>query len=87
MDFYNSRFALLFMRKGHKSWAITLGPVTFYSVPEYQVSTIWRKHEDCHKRQWRRYWYIGFAVLYLYYMARYGYQNNPFEIEALKAES
>ncbi|BCS53298.1 hypothetical protein [Geobacter sp. SVR] len=86
MDIYNSKFALLFKPKGTERWAITLGPTTLYSVPQEQVSVSWRKHEECHKRQWKRLWYIGFLVLYLWYHFTKGYQKNPFEIEARKEE-
>ena len=85
MNVYNSRFALLFAPEGKVKWAITIGPITFYSVPTWVVDEGWKRHEDCHKRQWRQYWYIGFAALYLYYQVRHGYQNNPFEIEARAA--
>lgn len=64
------------------NWAITLGQVTFYSCPKEQVTDPWHKHEDYHKRQWKQYWYIGFAVLYLYELWQNGYWNNRFEVEA-----
>ncbi len=87
MDIYNSRFARLFALNGSRDWAITLGQVTFYSTPREQVTPAWRRHEDRHKQQWRRYWYIGFAILYLWYRVLYGYHNHPLEIEARAAET
>ena len=29
--------------------------------------------------------YVKFTVKYLYYLARYGYRQNPYEIDARKA--
>lgn len=86
MNIYNSRFALLFAPKGKIRWATTMPWGTHYSVPANEVSPSWRRHEGCHKRQWRRYWYLGFAVLYLWYRWRYGYERNPLEVEARAAE-
>lgn len=44
-------------------------------------------HERCHVKQMWRGWLVGFAVLYLYYLWRVGYLNNPYEIEARIAEN
>lgn len=84
-DIYDSRFALWFAPRGEHLWAVTIGPVTFYSVSKERVNAAWRAHEECHKRQWRRYWYVGFAALYLWYQVRHGYNRNPLEIEARMA--
>lgn len=86
MNIYNSKFPILFAPPGVTRWAITIGPITFYSCPSRFVNAAWKRHEECHKRQWRRYWYVGFAVMYLYYQIRYGYDRNPFEVEARRGE-
>lgn len=85
-DHYNSKFALLFSMGRSKRWAVTLGQHTWYSVPEEEVNARWRRHEDWHKYQWRRDGRIKFATLYLWYLICYGYENNPYEIEARKME-
>ena len=82
MDVYNSKFALWFKQGDAKDWAITLGPITFYSVPFIKVDKKWRSHEDFHKLQWKKYWYVGFAILYLWELLIHGYKNNKFELEA-----
>ena len=41
-------------------------------------------HEARHIFQINRDGYIKFTVKYLYYLARYGYRNNPYEIDARK---
>jgi hypothetical protein len=86
MDIYNSKFPLLFALGNAKTWAVTIGQTTWYSVPKDQVSDEWRKHEDEHKRQWREEGRLKFAVKYLWYQARLGYKDNPYEIEARQKE-
>lgn len=95
MDFYNQKWVMWFAPKSYTNFAITLGSRCFYSVPKVRVSDSWRKHEDCHKAQFKRCWYIGFPFVYCfgYIWNRLkrqshlnAYRNIPFEIEARKAE-
>ena len=44
------------------------------------------RHEWAHVEQWRRHGLMGFLVRYLWYHWKFGYANNPFEIEARRAE-
>jgi hypothetical protein len=46
----------------------------------------WIKHELKHVEQYRRYGYLGFLARYLWFSYKYGYYNNPLEIEARAAE-
>jgi hypothetical protein len=89
MDKYNhwlgKLFATLFAPKG-KEYAVTLGQTTYYSCSIHGVSLVWRLHEDCHKAQYRREGVLCFLTKYLYYQATRGYIDNPFEVEARKAE-
>jgi hypothetical protein len=39
-----------------------------------------------HIEQYNRYGFLKFLVLYVWYSIRYGYYNNPFEVEARKKE-
>ena len=41
-----------------------------------------RIHEEVHMDQYERYTWIGFILLYSFYSIKYGYWNNPLEIEA-----
>ena len=41
-----------------------------------------RKHELVHLRQVRRDGPICFTIRYFWFLARYGYRRNPYEIEA-----
>lgn len=45
------------------------------------------KHEQHHVLQIKRYGVVGFYVRYAWYSLRYGYWNNPLEVEARQAES
>lgn len=44
------------------------------------------KHESEHLRQMDDEGSMKFLVKYLWYSTRYGYQNNPYEIEARASE-
>lgn len=44
------------------------------------------KHEKCHIEQVKREGRIKFLFKYLYYNIKYGYENNPFEVEARQKE-
>ena len=84
MDFYNQKWTLWFTKTS--TWAITICNCTFYSEDIKNVSITWRKHEDYHKKQWKKYWYVGFLFLYVFEFILHGYKNNRFEIEARNAE-
>ena len=45
------------------------------------------KHEKMHIEQVKRDGRFKFIIKYLYYTIRYGYKNNPYEIEAREAEN
>ena len=72
------------MRYG--AWAITLPPFGIYILQGREYEWLIR-HERKHEEQANRLGWVLFLVLYLWYQARYGYENNPFEIEAREAET
>lgn len=45
-----------------------------------------KKHEIMHENQMKRDGYIIFHIKYTWYLLIYGYWNNPYEVEARKAE-
>ena len=45
------------------------------------------RHEKKHLEQIQEQGRLKFAVKYTYYTMRYGYWNNPYEIEAREAET
>jgi Domain of unknown function (DUF4157) len=46
----------------------------------------WLKHELAHIEQYQKHGIAKFLVLYLWYSIKYGYHNNPFEVEVRKKE-
>lgn len=45
------------------------------------------RHEVCHVLQWQRMGYLYFLVCYLGWSIRFGYYQNPLEIEARQKEA
>ena len=43
-------------------------------------------HEKIHLQQQLELLYIGFILLYLFYQVKYGYDNNPLEVECNEHE-
>ena len=43
-------------------------------------------HEEIHIQQQMELFYVGFILLYLFYHWKYGYDNNPFEVECNENE-
>ena len=85
MNYFNQKWVLMLRTpRDCTTWAITLGQNTFYSTP--WADPAWQRHEDCHKAQWAKDG-LCFMIKYLWYSARLGYWNNPYEIEARKAEN
>lgn len=40
------------------------------------------EHERCHIKQMNEYGFVNFMLINLYYLNKYGYNDNPFEIQA-----
>ena len=60
---------------------------TVWLRPDMDAETKYRvmTHEARHIFQIKRDGKIVFALKYLYYLAKYGYKNNPYEVDARKA--
>ena len=86
-DKYNRKCALLFAPKDTIYWAVTVGQTTFFSCPQLEVGPAWHAHEDRHKEQWKRDGFVKFFFRYIYYHFVYGYEKNPYEMEARLAEN
>lgn len=67
------------MPKRFSGMAITIAPFIFYNGV---MSEELKRHELVHIEQVKRLGWIRFYLTYLWYIARYGYKNNPFEVEA-----
>jgi len=72
--------------KGIRAWTFPPFLIIYFGKYEEGVMVQTRIHEWVHIFQARR---VGlfFPISYLYYLLRYGYNRNPFEVEARKAES
>ncbi len=60
--------------------AMTIWP--FIITRDATISAETLRHEKVHLKQQLRGWLIGFYIKYFYYQWKYGYKNNPYEIEA-----
>ena len=58
---------------------ITLWP---FIIVRPNVSERTMNHERIHLEQQKELWVIPFYLIYLWWSIRYGYYNNPFEVEA-----
>jgi len=65
---------------------ITLPPLGIYLLGHRIDDVRLRRHEAAHWQQYRRLGLVRFSALYLWGLARYGYQRHPMEIEARRAE-
>lgn len=53
---------------------------------DFLLDARWVKHEMAHIEQYKRLGIVKFLFLYTWYSMKYGYHNNPFEIEAREKE-
>tara|TARA_R110002126_G_scaffold255711_2_gene398764 strand:- start:8265 stop:8534 length:270 start_codon:yes stop_codon:yes gene_type:complete len=58
-----------------------------YLDPEYLQDEKLIKHEMTHIKQINEEGKIKFSIKYLFWTCRYGYWNNPYEVEARLAET
>ena len=58
-----------------------------YFMPGWETNERLIKHELEHLEQMKRDGKFRFAFRYLWRSLRYGYRNNPYEIEAREAEN
>lgn len=56
------------------------------TAEEFLSNKRWVQHEVCHIKQFRRYGFFNFILIYLFESLRKGYYNNRFEKEAREAE-
>lgn len=69
---------------GTPAAAVTLGR-TIVVHPEVPLSTGLLRHELTHVRQWQAQPFT-FALRYAWGFVRHGYEHNPYEVEARRAE-
>lgn len=66
---------------------ITLPPFGIYLLAERMGDMRLRRHEEAHWQQAKTLGVARWYWLYLWYSLRYGYWNNPLEVEAREAEN
>jgi hypothetical protein len=66
--------------------AITIPYCGIYIVDGFQESPYLLRHERKHEEQINRLGAVRFLLTYWYYCFKYGYLDNPLEIEARSAE-
>jgi hypothetical protein len=86
----NSFIAFLASQKLKTSTcAIVIGKTIFLhncSKAHFISNLAWLRHELKHVEQYQKEGILFFIIKYIAYSIRYGYENNPFEIEARLAE-
>ena len=60
---------------------------TIYVLPGFEHDQRLLRHERCHLDQIERDGRLLFSIKYSWWTIRYGYLNNPYEVEARAAES
>jgi len=86
-DVYNSKVAKLLAKIMKKQgMALVIGQTVYYSMSEAEVGPRLRRHENRHKQQYKENGFFKFIFLYIFYTIKYGYRNNPFEVDARNHE-
>lgn len=70
--------------------AIVFGRTIYlYKVTKQQLlaNIPYLRHEVAHVLQYEREGWFGFLAKYLWYSLRYGYRNNPLELEAKNSQT
>lgn len=67
-----------------KAWASNWNVI--YIQAKYFNDAALLNHELCHTQQMRDDGLIFMPIKYLWYCLRYGYKNNPYEVQAKDAE-
>ena len=74
---------ILFKFSSFDAWTCPCG-IVYYRNHEVMEDLELVNHEDIHLNQIKKDGAIKFSIKYAYYSLRYGYINNPYEIEARK---
>ena len=76
--------ALLMRQCGFRGWTSFWRVI--YVLPGYENHAVLIRHEAKHLEQIERDGRFLFTLKYSYWLVRYGYWKNPYEIEARAAE-
>jgi hypothetical protein len=76
---------LLYMKAcGFQGWASFWNVI--YLAPGYEMHQGLIRHERKHLEQMQRDGKLAYLIKYSYWLLRYGYKMNPYEVEARAAE-
>lgn len=70
-----------FLRR-YQFWAIPMPWRVVHVLPEKTRSYVLREHERVHYEQMEREGTIWWHLKYLVFLLKFGYRNNPYEVEA-----
>jgi len=80
-----SGLILIYMKAcGFQGWTSFWN--TIYMAPGYELHQGLIRHERKHLEQMQRDGKVLYAIKYAWWMLRYGYRMNPYEVEARAAE-
>jgi hypothetical protein len=80
-----SGLILLYMKAcGFQGWTSFWGVI--YMAPGYEQHEALIRHERKHLEQMQRDGKLVYLIKYTWWMLRYGYKMNPYEVEARAAE-
>jgi len=71
-------------RCGFHGWTSFWGSI--YLAPGYEQHAALIRHERKHLEQMQRDGKLIYLIKYTYWLLRYGYWDNPYEVEARSAE-
>ncbi len=74
---------------GHGAAIVFGTTINLYKVSreDFLKNTPYLLHELTHVLQYQREGFVGFLLKYLWYSIRFGYRQNPFEVEARAAQT
>ena len=76
---------LLYMKAcGFQGWTSLWNVI--YMAPGYELCQPLLRHENKHLEQMQRDGKLVYLIKYSFWTLRYGYKNNPYEVEARQAE-
>lgn len=79
---YRSLLARLFLPRRYVAITLASHVLTREEALDERIL----RHEQVHVEQWSRHGFFGFLGRYLWFHLKYGYADNPFEVEAREAE-
>jgi hypothetical protein len=74
----------LWFLKRYEFWAVPMPWRTVYVIKDKLDSEVLREHERVHYEQMEREGMMLWHLKYLVFLLKFGYRNNPYEVEAYR---